>query len=478
MQRLINIVKNLLKDLKIDFSNKVVISLSGGADSIFLTELLTHIFPLENLICAHFNHNLRESAMYDENFVRQYCSDKNLKLIVKSIEVRDYSKLNKLSIETAARNLRYSELEKIIDEYNAQYLMTAHTLDDNIETFFMRVFRGAGLKGLRCIPLIAQKKKYVLIRPLLKIDKETIIAALNQNNISFANDETNFQSLYFRNKIRLELLPFIKNNFDNNLSAHINNLIELININNNFLENKINEILKKNNIIKIQNANTIKFDKLKYQNQEKYCRYEILRYLFSRLIDNNDVFCLYGFEAKHIYYSDDFILNGVSGHFIDLPFDLQLIIEFDNVCIRKKNTSSICSDFFSETISIKALPQKIKFLNYEIIIEFCDFDYYLKNHKNQNIFFLEYLEKEQNIIFRNLRNSDNIKLAKRNITKSLKKIFQEMKIGITDRQKYFGIEYNQELAHIPNLVETKYKELLFQKITNTKPEKIIKIEIC
>ncbi|MBP7652202.1 tRNA lysidine(34) synthetase TilS, partial [Candidatus Dependentiae bacterium] len=163
---LYNRILDKLKKLNVDFEKKVLVALSGGADSVFLAESISEIFEKNRVVCCHINHNLRQNASNDENFVSEYCKNRNLELVIKKIDVRKYSEDNKISIETAGRDLRYMEFEKVIEEKKIEYLFTAHTADDNIETFFMRLLRGTGLQGLECIKEITFKKTHILIRPM------------------------------------------------------------------------------------------------------------------------------------------------------------------------------------------------------------------------------------------------------------------------------------------------------------------------
>ena len=187
----------------------VVIAVSGGADSLALADLLNRSqrrFKLK-LCIAHFEHGLRgEESLDDAEFVKQFASERNINFIVESGDVKSFAESNKLSIETAARELRYQFLENVRQRLGFDIIALAHHADDQAETILMRMLRGSGSIGLSAM----QMKLGHLVRPLLSFRKSELEAYCQARNITPRIDSTNFETEATRNKIRLELLPKLK----------------------------------------------------------------------------------------------------------------------------------------------------------------------------------------------------------------------------------------------------------------------------
>ena len=187
----------------------VVIAVSGGADSLALADLLNRSkqrFKLK-LCIAHFEHGLRgEESIADAEFVKQFASERNINFIVESGDVKSFAESNKLSIETAARELRYRFLENVRQKLDFDLIALAHHADDQAETILMRILRGSGSIGLSAM----QMKSGYLVRPLLPFRKSELEAYCQKINIIPRIDSTNFETEATRNKIRLDLLPKLK----------------------------------------------------------------------------------------------------------------------------------------------------------------------------------------------------------------------------------------------------------------------------
>ena len=184
----------------------IVIAVSGGADSLALADLLYRSrqrFKL-NLCIAHFEHGLRgEESIADAEFVKQFANERGLSCIVESGDVKSFAESNKMSIETAARELRYKFLEDIRQKLNYDLIALAHHADDQAETILMRLLRGAGSVGLSAM----KAKSGKLLRPLLNFRKAELENYCQQREIKPRIDLTNFETDATRNKIRLKLLP-------------------------------------------------------------------------------------------------------------------------------------------------------------------------------------------------------------------------------------------------------------------------------
>ena len=188
----------------------LVIAFSGGPDSVYLLKKILTSKKLRShkLIIAHFNHKLRGAESdRDEKFAKETAKKNKLIFESESMQIKTFAKKNLLNLEEAARIKRYAFLEKIRKKHSAQAILTAHHLDDNIETFIMNLLRGSGLQGLKSMQI---KNKYVL-RPLLFVEKSEIMKYLKAKRIPYRTDKSNFDKSLLRNKIRIDLVPVIKN---------------------------------------------------------------------------------------------------------------------------------------------------------------------------------------------------------------------------------------------------------------------------
>jgi tRNA(Ile)-lysidine synthase len=229
MNPTILIIETFLKTLSIQPGDKILAAVSGGADSLAMLHLLktktgdsppftqSKIYPqgIENrkssILCAHINHHLRGTESdKDESFVADLCADWNIPLYIEQIDVRAYAAKEKLSIETAARQLRLEALEGIAHKTGCNYIATAHHKDDQAETVLFRLLRGTAFAGLAGIRPIREHNSLNWIRPMLNIRRSQIESYCRQNNIAWRNDASNIETHYRRNWIRHKLLPYMQ----------------------------------------------------------------------------------------------------------------------------------------------------------------------------------------------------------------------------------------------------------------------------
>ena len=188
-------------------SSRIVIGVSGGPDSICLLDILAELGPKYDLqiIIAHVNYGLRgKDSQRDETLVRKLANKYNLKaLFLKPIGGKKIS-------ENEMRDIRYEFFEKLRVKNNYDVIAVGHNLEDQVETFLMRIIRGAGLKGLSAM----QYKSGKIIRPLLGMPRTEILVYLKNKKLAYRTDKTNKTDLFLRNKIRNKLLPYLEKNFN------------------------------------------------------------------------------------------------------------------------------------------------------------------------------------------------------------------------------------------------------------------------
>ena len=199
-------VQKFIEEKKLfNLQDKILVALSGGADSVALLRVLQSLGYICE--CAHCNFHLRGlESDRDETFVRQLCEKQGILLHVTHFDTSAYAKDHHLSIEMAARELRYEWFEHIRKEIGASVIAVAHHRDDSVETFLLNLMRGAGINGLRGIPV----KNGKIVRPLLSVSREDILDYLQAIHQEYVTDSTNLEDEYMRNKIRLNILPAMK----------------------------------------------------------------------------------------------------------------------------------------------------------------------------------------------------------------------------------------------------------------------------
>ena len=209
----------------IEPGDRVLVALSGGPDSVALLHLLSRLVgPMKlSLHAVYINHGIRpKAAAKEEKFCRHLCSNLNIELSILCEDVPLLAKRENKSVEEAARDLRYRVLEDLADQHNCSRIALGHHADDNVETILFRILRGTGIKGLAGIPI----KRDKIIRPLLHVTKEEILAWLKKEKLAYCVDKSNVTLDYSRNFIRNQLLPQIRKRLNPSVNRALLNLAE------------------------------------------------------------------------------------------------------------------------------------------------------------------------------------------------------------------------------------------------------------
>jgi tRNA(Ile)-lysidine synthase len=195
-------------DLIADGDN-VLVALSGGPDSIFVLHFLKKFqkkFSIE-ISAIHFNHQLRgKDSDEDELFAKQFCEKNEIDFFCRKLDVKKFAKTEKLSIEEAARTLRYQHLDKISQKSGFNKIVTAHNLSDNSETVLLNLLTGTASSGISGIPV----KRENIIRPILCVTKNEILEYLSENRIDYRLDSSNLSDDFKRNFLRNRILPLLR----------------------------------------------------------------------------------------------------------------------------------------------------------------------------------------------------------------------------------------------------------------------------
>ncbi len=232
-------------------SDKILLAVSGGKDSM----AMLHLFNSENLNfgVAHCNFNLRGSESdADEELVKTVCKKLEIPFYSNSFDTQNYAQENGISIQMAARELRYHWFEELTEKYNYQYIATAHHKNDVAETMLINLTKGTGLSGLHGI----RNKSGKIIRPLLDFTREEIEAYVLQNKVVYREDQSNADNKYTRNSIRLNIIPLLEQ-INPNLIESLNKAANYLAQAELILEEKVSEELKR---CSVRNGNKIYFD--------------------------------------------------------------------------------------------------------------------------------------------------------------------------------------------------------------------------
>lgn len=230
---MVNKVKNTIEKFNM-FNNedKILIGVSGGPDSITLLNILYKLGY--NIYVAHVNHGLRENAESDELFVKNFCEERKIPCFIKRVKLKEID--SDMTLEELGRKIRYDFFYEILNQEACTKIATAHNANDNAETVIMNIIRGSGLSGLKGIEPV---RNNIIVRPLIEVTRKEIEAYCASESLTPCHDETNDEAIYTRNKVRLELLPYIEKNINSNVIMNINRMAEILSSEEEFIERQV-----------------------------------------------------------------------------------------------------------------------------------------------------------------------------------------------------------------------------------------------
>lgn len=411
----------------------VLLAVSGGKDSMTMLDLFNYFkYELKlNLVVCHFNHSLRDDADRDEKFVKTQCEKYGLKFYSKKEDVLLYSNENKLSTEEGARFLRYKFFDEVKRIENLEYIATAHNKNDLAETVIMRILRGTGINGLIGI----QSERGDLIRPILNFSRDEIEKYIEENNIPFVEDKTNFEELYLRNKIRLNLFPILKNEYNPRILDAISRLSNIAfdysTISREYIASK-EGLLWEFNKEKI----LVYIEKLKLQSRS--FRNIMYREFFEFISKDPD-----GINYKIIEEIDNLIFSKM-GKYIEIK-NVVFKIEYDKLLIYDKNIfENLEMKFYFENLDFSLYSTKF----FDIIIEQSSFEEFKNLKQNKDLLFInkKYLDF---LKIRNKENGDFLELEFGK--KKLKDIFIDEKVSKDIRKNIPIFEIENNIVWVPNI---------------------------
>ena len=287
------VLKSIKENNLIENGDKIVCAVSGGPDSLAMLHCLKNIKDEGNLqfeiIVAHVNHMLREEADSEEEFVKKFCKDNQIKFYSKKANVEKIAKDEKISTEEAGRNVRYDFFEEVLKKVNGNKIAIAHNKNDKIETIIMNILRGTGIAGLKGIEI--KREKY--IRPILECEREEIEKYCEDNKLNPRIDKSNFENEYTRNKIRNIVIPYIKKEFNPNIISTVDRLSNLVKEEEEYFDVEVEK--KYREISLEEKSGQIVLDLKKFNLFEKVIKGRIVLYTITRLFNTSK-----GIEKIHI----------------------------------------------------------------------------------------------------------------------------------------------------------------------------------
>lgn len=325
---------NLISDNLVEQGDKILLAVSGGLDSTALLHLFSKIqssFDLE-LGIVHVHHGIRgEEADRDLEFVRSLSLRYNLPFYFKKVDVKKFAREKRYSLEESARMLRYQAYEELLEQTQFVKLATGHTADDQAETILDHFLRGSGILGMR--GMLKQRGPY--IRPLLTYSRKELESYVLQNHLEFREDSTNTELRYRRNRIRKELIPYLRKYFNRNLINTLDRIAEIFQENEEFLQAQANEVYK--SLVLISKKDKIVLDIHGFLSYFKIVR----KYVLFRACDELSISRNF-LNFDKIQRILDLISQKQIGKRIPITQEWQLSIDHDGVVISKKR-KLVCS---------------------------------------------------------------------------------------------------------------------------------------
>lgn len=416
-------VETIDKHNMISDGDKIIVALSGGPDSVCLIHLLNRLKESRNLeiYAAHLNHQIRGiEAQMDAMYVSELCNKLNIPVFIKSVDVPAYCEKNGLSLEEGARKVRYEMLYEIKRRTGSNKIAVGHNMNDQAETVIMRIMRGTGLQGLRGIEYVREDG---IIRPILDIERKDIEEYCTKNELDPKIDKTNLESIYTRNRIRLELIPYMKEHFNGNVIESIVRLSNSMKSDGDYIDS---ESMKAYKEVCTIDENSVEINIDKFLELHEAIKNRVIRFSIRDVLgDTNFV------DQKHIEEVIQFIRTSKNGKVINLPRGVFVYRKLDTILFTMEEIKEENLEFNYN------IPKdgfiKIKELGLLIDSSKISIEKYRSLKKDEMVKAIDFDKVKGGITVRNRKPGDKIKL--KGGTKKIKDLFIDLKIPREDRNR-------------------------------------------
>ena len=429
----------------ISFNDKILVGVSGGPDSISLLWFLLSLKKEYNLsiYVAHLNHMLRgRESDEDAEFVKKAAIELKLAYKVEKCNINAYSKNYSLSIEEAAREYRYKFYSDSAKYFHASKIALGHSADDQGETVLMRMIRGCGLEGLKGIPAMRDN----IIRPLIECTRDEIEHYCRKYQLKYRIDFTNKEPVYFRNKIRLELLPLLSREYNENIKDHLLKLGNIASEVSEYLQKETDAAFRKVLIKEMADRIIINLEKL--NDYPLAIKRNIIRESIQIIKGNlNDI------TFWHIHQIENMTNHQSGEKGIDLPKGLKIKKRYNELIIfKKKQDADNQNDLFLDWEYKINIPgnAKIETLGMRVETKILDassiepLNFYKNQYRDRK--FSEFVDLEKirlPLKIRNWRFGDKFFPLNMNGSKKVKEFFIDRKIP-KDRRNSIPILVDNE----------------------------------
>ena len=432
------VIKTIEKYKLINKGDRVVVALSGGPDSTALLAALAQIAKLLdfNIIVGHFNHGLR-GAKSDEDEKHSQELTKKLGVIFVSGKMDQKLRRKGESPEDFYRQQRYQFLDKVAEDYNAQKVALGHNIQDQAETVLLNLLRGSGLEGLRGMLPMRDGK---FIRPLIDICRSEIIAFLNESGISYCQDSSNESNIYLRNKIRSELMPYLKEKYNPRIEENLAQMAEILRQDDDYIRDSVQKALKSECI---QNQKDIIYLNIEYVKRlAPAIRFRLFKEILESINPEKN-----GFSFSNINALERLAQVKGSGKRISLPLGIEAKREYDNLIIGRDKTCWNKADY-EYFVNIPGIIH-VKEINRTISIEKTlrdKMDLYSKNK-----FYLDLDKIQQPLLLRNRRDGDRFQPLGMKGRQKIKSLFINQKVPRHKRNELMLLVDQNSVIWIENM---------------------------
>ena len=280
-----------------------------------------------NIVVAHVNHMIREEAIYDENYVKNYCDKNNIECFIKRIDVLKIANENKMGTEETGRKVRYDFFKEVMEKTDSNKIGIAHNKNDKVETIIMHLLRGSGLSGLTGIEPIRDN---IYIRPLIECERQEIEQYCKEHKLEPRIDKTNFENEYTRNKIRNIVIPYIKQEFNPNIIETINRFSELISEENEYLNEITENVYNKILVNKIDRE--IVLNLKEFNNQKNVIKKRLILFTIKQLTGSSE-----GIEKVHIQDIIKLCSNNIGNKFLTPNKRIKILVKDKKIFFMVQN---------------------------------------------------------------------------------------------------------------------------------------------
>ena len=426
----------LMNDIHLKYGDVVIIGVSGGPDSMALLHLMSRLKKALDIsvVCAHVNHNVRKESAEEKIFVEKFC--RNNDIIFDSMIIEDYGDDN---FHNEARSKRYTYFAKMVKEYRAKYLLTAHHGDDLIETILMRIVRGSTLRGYSGFSKIVDMGEYKILRPFINVTKDEILEYNKSNNIPYVQDASNQKDVYTRNRFRKYIVPEFKKeelNVHKKFYKFSTTLLEY----NAYIDRQVEKVIPE---VFVQN--TIKISE--FLKLDHLIAMKVIYHVFESIYQD-DLMLITDHHADLVY---SLITSKKANTYIYLPNNLKALKEYDTLTFIQEEMKN--TEYEIEIIKYLNLPNGN---NIEVVES--------SSSDNNNVCRLSAEEVKFPLRVRTRRDGDKMYVKGMLGRKKINDIFTDEKIPMSAREVWpVVVDSDDVIVWLPGLKKSKFDKTKEEK---------------